>query len=278
MLLTKAALTLCAAMMIASHNSDAAEAMLSSKDVRFVNHDIASGAETLKLAKLGTQKAQNSEVRAFAESIVSQHTKANEDMAKLASAKGLEISVEDRPAQALIFQRLEKTSGVDFDHAFVSEMVSSHTKNISAYKEVSEETKDNDLKARVDQMIPELKAHLTRAEQLDPASKPTDSTDATNTALNKRDRDDKTKTPLDQGSSKSDVEITSQIRRAIVAKANMSVNAQNVKIITLNGQVTLRGPVNTADEKRIIGEIAGQTVHTDKVDNQLDLKSASGSN
>jgi len=58
----------------------------------------------------------------------------------------------------------------------------------------------------------------------------------------------------------------------------MSVNAQNVKIITKNGQVTLRGPVDSADEKRIISEIAGRIVHSDQVDNQLDLKSASVTN
>jgi osmotically-inducible protein OsmY len=52
----------------------------------------------------------------------------------------------------------------------------------------------------------------------------------------------------------------------------MSVNAQNVKIITVDGRVTLRGPVNTAEEKRLIGEIADRIAHSENVDNQLEVK------
>ena len=96
-----------------------------------------------------------------------------------------------------------------------------------------------------------------------------------NTAQNVRDRNDRTLTPLNQGNSKADVDTTAQIRKAIRAGKDMSVNARNVKIITIQGQVTLRGPVNTAEEKRMIGEIANGIVtadKVDKVDNQIEVK------
>ena len=64
---------------------------------------------------------------------------------------------------------------------------------------------------------------------------------------------------------------TAQIRKEIIAEKTMSVNAKNVKIITIDGQVTLRGPVNTAEEKRLIGEIAARSAHTGIVDNQLEV-------
>jgi osmotically-inducible protein OsmY len=54
----------------------------------------------------------------------------------------------------------------------------------------------------------------------------------------------------------------------------MSVNAQNVKIMTVDGRVTLRGPVNTDEEKRLIGEIADRIAHSGNVDNQLEVKLA----
>ena len=95
---------------------------------------------------------------------------------------------------------------------------------------------------------------------------------ADNTARNVQDRDSRTLTPLDQGNSTADVAITAQIRKEIIAAKDMSVNAQNVKIITVNGHVTLRGPVNTAEEKRLIGEIAEQFAHSGNVDNQLEVK------
>jgi len=101
----------------------------------------------------------------------------------------------------------------------------------------------------------------------------TDATnDVDNTRINVRDRQDQTLTPLNQGSSKADVATTAQIRKEIVAEKTMSVNAQNVKIITIDGQVTLRGPVNTTEEKRRIGEIANRSTHSGDVDNQLEVQ------
>jgi hypothetical protein len=95
-----------------------------------------------------------------------------------------------------------------------------------------------------------------------------------NTARNVRDRNDQTLTPLDQGNSEADVATTMQIRKDVVAAENMSVNARNIKIITKDGQVTLRGPVNTAEEKRLIGEIANRIAQSGNVDNQLEVKRA----
>ncbi len=93
-----------------------------------------------------------------------------------------------------------------------------------------------------------------------------------NTARNVRDRNNNTLTPLDQGNSKADVSTTAQIRKEIMAGKAMSVNAKNVKIITNHGQVTLRGPVNSAEEKRLIGEIANRIAHSENVSNQLEVK------
>ncbi len=91
------------------------------------------------------------------------------------------------------------------------------------------------------------------------------------TAMNVRDRDTNTLTPLDQGNNRADINITAQIRKQIIATQGMSMNAKNVKIITLNGHVTLRGPVNSEGEKSQIGDIASQIAHVGNVDNQLQV-------
>jgi hyperosmotically inducible periplasmic protein len=101
-------------------------------------------------------------------------------------------------------------------------------------------------------------------------------TDADDTARNVRDRDNQTLTPLDQGNNQADLNTTAEIRKEIIAAKDMSVDARNVKIITMNGRVTLRGPVNTADEKQRIGEIAVNVAQVDNVHNQLEVKSANG--
>jgi hyperosmotically inducible protein len=113
-----------------------------------------------------------------------------------------------------------------------------------------------------------------RAYKVEPYFTTDTTTDVDNTRRNVRDRDDQTLTPLDQGNSKADVDTTAQIRKEIIAGRDMSVNAKNVKIITNKGKVTLRGPVNTDEEKRLIGEIANRIARSENVDNQLEVKAS----
>ena len=98
----------------------------------------------------------------------------------------------------------------------------------------------------------------------------TEPIDRTNTGVNVRDRDSTAKTPLDQNENKADIDITAEIRKRVV-ESKMSVNAHNVKIITQDGMVTLRGPVKTEEEKRTIEQIALTAAGANKVDNQLEV-------
>lgn len=92
-----------------------------------------------------------------------------------------------------------------------------------------------------------------------------------NTAVNERDRGTAAKTPLDQNENKTDINITANIRKQVV-DTKMSVDAQNVKIITQDGKVTLRGPVKSADEKKQIEDIAYAVAGNGNVDSQLELE------
>ena len=98
--------------------------------------------------------------------------------------------------------------------------------------------------------------------------------DADNTQRNVRDRQPDSVTPIDQGSSEADTQTTRRIRQEIMARDGLSLNARNVKVITLNGRVTLRGPVNSEAEKSAIAEIANRVAQPDKVDNQLEITAA----
>jgi hypothetical protein len=75
-----------------------------------------------------------------------------------------------------------------------------------------------------------------------------------------------------QSNSASDLAITQKIRKAIAADKTLSTYAHNVKIVTVNGVVTLRGPVRSDEEKLKIGSKAGEVVDESKVDNQLAVK------
>jgi hyperosmotically inducible periplasmic protein len=97
---------------------------------------------------------------------------------------------------------------------------------------------------------------------------------ADNTGKNERDRSGQTKTSGDQSNSKEDVNTTAAIRRAVVKDHSLSMTAKNIKIITANGTVTLRGPVKTDAEKAKIAKLAQSAAGNAKIDNQLEVKAS----
>jgi hyperosmotically inducible periplasmic protein len=106
----------------------------------------------------------------------------------------------------------------------------------------------------------------------DPATKQAETdVPADNTGRNVRDRNDNAKTADQQSNSKEDLEITRQIRRAIVQDKSLSTSAHNVKIVTVDRVVTLRGPVASTKEKASIAAKADKVAGVQKVDNQLEV-------
>jgi len=96
--------------------------------------------------------------------------------------------------------------------------------------------------------------------------------EADNTGLNERDRDPNALTPIDQSNASSDIEITQAIRKRVVGDDDLSFNAKNIKIITVSGKVTLRGPVETPQESATIERSARDVPGVKRVENQLEVK------
>ena len=92
-----------------------------------------------------------------------------------------------------------------------------------------------------------------------------------NTAVNERDKATASKTPLDQNENQKDIDVTANIRKRVV-DTKLSVNATNVKIITQDGKVTLRGPVKSDAEKKQIETIANDVAGAGNVDSQLEIQ------
>src|SRR5215469_11783312 len=98
-----------------------------------------------------------------------------------------------------------------------------------------------------------------------------DKSKADNTAVNQRDRSGGAKTSGDQSNSVANLKITQAIRRALMKEAELSTTAKNIKVITINGQVTLRGPVKTTQEKAKIAELARSAAGGAQIVDQLDV-------
>ena len=95
---------------------------------------------------------------------------------------------------------------------------------------------------------------------------------ADNTKTNERDRSANEPTADQQKDTRSDRDITQQIRRSIMNDKSLSTYAHNVKVITQRGQVTLKGPVQSEDEKKAIETKAAEVAGENKVSNELNVK------
>ncbi|HLV87915.1 MAG TPA: BON domain-containing protein [Candidatus Sulfotelmatobacter sp.] len=93
-----------------------------------------------------------------------------------------------------------------------------------------------------------------------------------NTKVNERDRSKSEATADQQKDNRSDRDITQQIRQSIIKDKSLSEYAHNVKIVTQNGQVTLKGPVRSEDEKRAIEAKAAEVAGDGKVTSELNIK------
>ena len=93
---------------------------------------------------------------------------------------------------------------------------------------------------------------------------------ADNTGRNTRDMSGAI-TPIDQGNGREDLETTQAIRKAVMADEALSIDAKNVKIMTNEGVITLRGPVRSVEERRSVESKALAAAGKNRIDSQLEI-------
>ena len=104
------------------------------------------------------------------------------------------------------------------------------------------------------------------------AAKAADPPAADNTDRNERDRSGTTLTPMDRSNSEADLDLVATVRRAIMDQDRISTMGKNVKVIANNGEVSLRGPVESEDEKFRIAETVRSVPGVATLNNQLEVK------
>jgi hyperosmotically inducible periplasmic protein len=100
------------------------------------------------------------------------------------------------------------------------------------------------------------------------------STQPDNTKNNRQEATNGAVTADQQKNDRSDREVTKEIRKSVMSDKSLSTDAHNVKVITRGGAVTLKGPVNSEDERKTIVAKAEQVAGTGNVTDQLTVKSA----
>jgi putative membrane protein len=162
-------LAMCAsALMLTSTGMAAEKDTLDAADVKFVKHEAANGMAVVKIATLGSSKAEHKDVKALAGMLVTDHTAVNAELKELAKTKGVELSAVIDPKHAEEFQKLEKADAKNFDKEFLAAVASGHTKCVKSFEAASKDAKDSDVKAFAAKVLPTLKAHLEKVKELQP--------------------------------------------------------------------------------------------------------------
>lgn len=139
--------------------SDKGDAIATGGDVDFMNGAAAGGMAEVELGKLAGAKAQNAEVKAFAQKMVEDHSKAGEELKQLAAQKKVPLPPDVLPSHKEVMAKLSKLNGADFDKEYVKAMVADHEKDVATFESVSKTAADADVKAFAAKTLPTLKMH-----------------------------------------------------------------------------------------------------------------------
>jgi Predicted outer membrane protein len=154
-----------AALALAAHGAQAAPAKssLPRGDVKFLQKAAADGMAEVELGQLAQKKAMRDEVKEFATRMVTDHSKANEDLKAVAAANGVDLPAGPDKKDQKKMAKLDKLSGGDFERAYMHEMVTDHRKDVDEFREHAKSRKDTEAKAFAARTLPTLESHLQAA-------------------------------------------------------------------------------------------------------------------
>jgi putative membrane protein len=144
---------------------------LAHADAKFVEKAAQGGLAEVQLGQLAQQKAQSDDVKNFAKRMVDDHTKANDELKKVAEGKNIMLPTAlDRKDQKLL-DKLGKLDGARFDHEYMEHMVSDHKKDVKEFEHEAKHGKDADVKGFAENTLPTLRDHLQLAQAAEKTAK-----------------------------------------------------------------------------------------------------------
>jgi putative membrane protein len=148
-----------------------AASSLSAGERRFIEKVGQNGKAGVEISKLALEKAENPQVKELAKQLIEGHTKANAELMKLASAKGVTIPAEMDRSHKRLLDKLAKKSGNAFDREYTDEMEDDHSKEVREFRSMSKSAKDPEVKAFAASTLPTLEQHLQMAKTAESAVK-----------------------------------------------------------------------------------------------------------
>jgi putative membrane protein len=135
-------------------------------DAKFAVSAANGGMAEVALGSLAQKNAANNKVKDFGAMMVSDHSKANDELKALAKNKNITLPDSVSADEKKSMDDLSKKAGKAFDKAYVSNMIDDHKKDIKEFEDATNNLKDPDLKAFAIKTLPTLKNHLTAIQAI----------------------------------------------------------------------------------------------------------------
>jgi putative membrane protein len=132
-------------------------AALSDKDKDFIQAAAKGGMMEVEMGKMGQKQAKSADVKKFATLMVTDHTKANNQLKALAKKKGVTLESEA--------PKMDKMDDASFDKDYMADMVKDHEKDVAEFEKQAKDGSDADVKAWANKTLPTLKKHLELAKE-----------------------------------------------------------------------------------------------------------------
>ncbi len=157
----------CTAFASAGSDEKAKKGRFSTKDYEFLCEAARGSITEVTLAELAKQKGSNTAVKNYAERMLADHGKANQELQKIATDKGASLPTDLTGKHQKITQKMLELSGAEFDKAYAKHMTNDHTEDTKKFAEAAKSVKDPDLKAFAEKTLPVLQEHLRMAEEME---------------------------------------------------------------------------------------------------------------
>lgn len=141
-------------------------------DRKFIETAAGSGMFEVQVSQLAASKATAAEVKSFASMLVDHHTAANNELLKIANARGVELPAAPPRGLRKDVEKLGKRNGAEFDRHYVRDVgIKAHERDIKLFQKARKDVKDPELQAFVAKTLPVLQEHLAAAQKLPQSGK-----------------------------------------------------------------------------------------------------------
>ncbi|MCE7073057.1 MULTISPECIES: DUF4142 domain-containing protein [Dyadobacter] len=146
--------------------SDSASAV-AEDDAEFAVEAANGGMAEVALSKIAADKATDPKVKEFAKQMITDHSKANDELKTLAGNKNITLPAAPNAEKQKAAADLGGKTGSDFDKAYISQMKKDHDATVKLFEDAQKDVKDAELKAFIDKTLPVIKAHAEHVKTLD---------------------------------------------------------------------------------------------------------------